>query len=157
MPVVGTPVAPSPSPSIISIDEVRAFLRDYPEKNPLLDDVEFSDEELTTSVARAVDFANMVDRPTNWTYSDFPNKLLLLMGAVSYLLMSESFRQLRNEAIYQDGNIQPVGLDNKQAAYAGLSQALRAEFRSSVSQIKISQNMETRGFYRSPLSYRAWR
>ena len=116
MPVVGTPVAPSPSPSIISIDVVRAFLRDYPEKNPLLDDVEFSDEELTTSVARAVDFANMVDRPANWTYSDFPNKLLLLMGAVSYLLMSESFRQLRNEAIYQDGNIQPVGLDNKQAA-----------------------------------------
>lgn len=157
MPVVGTPVAAPATSSIISIDEVRAFLRDYPEKNPLLDDVEFSDSELTTSIDRAIDFANIVDRPTNWTPSSFPNKLLLLMGSVSYLLMSESFRQLRNEAIYQDGNIQPVGLDNKQAAYAGLSQSLRAEFRSSVSQLKIAQNMETRGFYRSPLAYRAWR
>lgn len=157
MPVTATPVEAVASTRVISNEELREFLRDYSDKNPLLDDVEFSDHELEVAVNRTVDLANIVDRPTQWTVESFPNKLLLLMGAASYLMQSESFRQIRNEASYQDGNIQPVGIDNKQQAYAAMSQALRGEFRSMVSQIKISENMNATGFFRSPIANKLWR
>lgn len=128
-------------------------MRDYTDNNPLLDAVEFSDVEMDTAVDRAVDLANMVDRPTSWTVEQFPNKTLLLMGAAAHLLRSESFRQVRNEAQYQDGNIQPVGIDNKSQSYSGLSQALQGEFKQHVSQLKISENMNAGGGFNSPLRY----
>lgn len=151
MPVQATPVVAPSSTRVVTSEELRAFMRDYTGNNPLLDAVEFSDAEMDTAVERAVDLANMVDRPTSWTVTEFPNKTLLLMGAAAHLLQSESFRQVRNEAQYQDGNIQPVGIDNKSQSYAGISQALRAEFKQHASQIKISENMNATGGFNSPL------
>jgi len=112
---------------------VRDFLRDYTGHNPLLDDVEFSDTELATAIDRAVDIANVVDRATNWTSATFPNKYVLLTGAAHYLMQSEAFRQLRNQASYQDGNIQPVGIDDKYGQYLQLAGSLKQEFRAHVS------------------------
>lgn len=149
MPVVGTAV-PASSSAALSADNVREFLRDYAAKNPLLATVEFSDAEIETAKTRAVDHANVIGRPTNYTVGSFPNNYVLQVGVVSYLLKSEALRQLRNEATYQDGNIQPVGIDNKQAGYAQLSSMFGQEFIQMVTSIKISQNMVIRGS-RSPL------
>ncbi len=151
MPVVATPVAVPAASGVISITEVRDFLRDYAGMNPLWDDVEFSDIELATAIDRAVDIANVVDRTTSWTAISFPNKYVLLLGAAHYLMQSESFRQMRNQASYQDGNIQPIGVDDKQAMYAQMAGMLKQEFRQHVSQMKISENMNASGFIRSPL------
>ena len=66
-------------------------------------------------------------------------------------MKSESFRQLRNQATYQDGNMQPVGVDDKQALYVGMSTSLRNEFGQMVTSIKISENMGQWSHLRSPL------
>jgi hypothetical protein len=150
MPVQGTPVAPKNSEEI-SPEEVRQFLRDYSGMNPLLDDVEFSKEECEVALSRAVDLSNVLARPTSWTVSKFPNRYVLLIGATSHLLRSESFRQLRNQATYQDGNMQPIGIDDKQSLYASLGAALRNEFEQLVTTMKVSQNMQAWSNLRSPL------
>ena len=74
------------------------------------------------------------------------------MGVCSYLLKSEGIRQLRNEAMYQDGNIQPVGLDNKQQAYTALASQYLQEFTQMLTAIKIQENMSSFGQMSSPLA-----
>ena len=151
MPVVATPTGvQGASPSVTS-DQVRMFLRDYASKNPLLGDVEFSDEEIGVALQVAVDQANVIGRPTAYTVAGFPNGYVLRLGAVSYLLKSESFRQVRNEATYQDGNIQPVGIDNKQQAYLGVAGVLSQEFVQLVTSIKVAENMSLSRGMSSPL------
>ena len=150
MAVTGTPVVAAVSTDVVSADEMRDFLRDKAPNNPLLDDVEFSDTEMTTAVARAVDHANAIDRPMEWTVTSFPNKYVLLLGAGAYLMQSESFRQVRNEAQYQDGNVQPIGIDNKQSLYMGIAQSLKAEFMQLVRSIKIQDNMSKSSSLSSP-------
>ena len=73
---------------------------------------------------------------------------MLLIGTVRFLLQSESFLQIRNQATYQDGDIAPIGIDDKQAAYAQLAQVLReSEWDELVRGIKTQNNME--GAYNS--------
>ena len=147
MPVVATPVVSS----ALTSEKVREFMRDYSNMNPLLDDVEFSDKEINSAIDRAVDHANVIGRPTGYTKERFPNTYVLLLGTCSFLLKSEAFRQLRNQATYQDGNIQPVGIDDKQQLYSSLSQALSSEFNQLMMSIKISANMRASGRLASPL------
>ena len=46
MPVVATPA----TPIIVSVDQIRRFMRDYPDKNILIDDVEFSQDDINQGV-----------------------------------------------------------------------------------------------------------
>ncbi|MAG27829.1 hypothetical protein CMI47_20050 [Candidatus Pacearchaeota archaeon] len=156
MAVTGTPVVAAAA-NTITATEMREFLRDYAVQNPLLDTVEFSDTEFTTAIDRAVDHANVISRATTWAAANFPNKYALLIGAAQYILQSEAFRQVRNQATYQDGNIQPIGIDDKQAAYLGMSQALKQEYIQLVTSIKIAENMSVRGSLASPVGNRWWR
>ena len=102
MAVVATPVSQASS----QVDSLRLFIRDYFDKNPLHDDVEFTDSELEVALEQAVLHANIIGRPTSYTLSAFPNKYVLNIGAVAHLQKSEGIRQLRNQASFQDGNIQ---------------------------------------------------
>lgn len=147
------PVQATPTQAVegMSSDSVRIFLRDYTGKNPLLDDVEFSDEEIKNAMNFATDQANVIARPTSFSASSFPNKYVLLIGTCAFLMKSEAFRQIRNQATYQDGNIQPVGIDDKQSFYSALGQNLSAEFTQLVTTIKISENMSTFGRLKSPI------
>ena len=152
MAVVATPINATSSLS----SDLRFFMRDYFDKNPLHDDVEFSDEELNVALEQAVQHANVIGRPTTYTTSTFPNDYVLKLGAVSHLMKSEAMRQLRNQAQFQDGNIQGVGLDEKSGNYIQLSQMMQQEFTQHVNNIKITSNLPIRGS-RSPLGRRFFR
>jgi len=153
MSIQGTPLNKSKYDGwVIDPEEVREFLRDFPDKNPLVDGVEFSDAEAEKAIKRTISMANVVARPTSYTASNFPNDYVLLMGVCSYLLKSEATRQLRNEAMYQDGNIQPVGLDNKQQAYAALAAQFNQEFIQMLTAIKIQENLNSFGSMGSPIA-----
>ena len=147
MPIIATPTE---TPSGI-VPELRLFMRDFYDKNPLHADVEFNDSELQAALKHAVNLANVVGRPTQWTVSTFPNDYVLLVGAASHLTKTEAMRQLRNQSQYQDGNIQGVGMDEKYQSYLQISQSLASEFSGHVGQIKVTSNMHIRGF-KSPLS-----
>lgn len=141
MPVVGTPT----TPVVVSKDQVRMFLRDRADRNILLDDVQFTDAELNLAAEMAVSAFNAVTPQSTHTPSTFPEHLryLLLIGTTRFLLMTESFLQLRNQATYQDGDIAPIGIDDKQAAYAQLAQVLKAEWDELVRGVKTQSNMES--------------
>lgn len=143
MPVVGTPT----TPVAVSKDQVRMFLRDRADKNILLDEVQFSDDELNLATEMAVDAFNAVTPQTSFSPSNFPNRYVLLIGTARFLMQSESFLQARNQATYQDGDIAPIGIDDKAQLYAQLAQGLKAEWDDLVRGIKTQNNME--GAYNS--------
>jgi len=137
---------------VLTPDDVRNFMRDFPDRNILVDGVEFEDADIERALRMTISMGNAIARPTGYTVTDFPNDYVLQMGVCSYLLKSEGLRQLRNEAMYQDGNIQPVGLDNKQQAYAALASQYLQEFTQLLTAIKIQQNMSSFGRMGSPLA-----
>ena len=141
MPVVATPT----TPTVVSKDQVRMFMRDYANNNILLDDVQFTDRELNFALEMAASAFNSVTPQTNFTASSFPIHLryLLLVGTSRFLLMSESFMQVRNQATVQDGDISPIGISDKSALYAQLSQQLKAEWDELTRGIKTQNNMES--------------
>jgi hypothetical protein len=141
MSVVGTPA----TPFIITKDQVRMFLRDRADKNILLDDVQFTDDELNQATEMTVSAYNCVTPQTRHTPSSFPEhaRYLLLIGTARYLLMSESFMQVRNQATYQDGDIAPIGIDDKAALYSQMAQSLKAEWDELVRGMKTQNNMES--------------
>tara|TARA_B100000214_G_scaffold1422_1_gene1086 strand:+ start:3301 stop:3762 length:462 start_codon:yes stop_codon:yes gene_type:complete len=146
MAVIATPV----NKSNAQVDSLRLFMRDYFDKNPLHDDVEFTDEELDVALNQAVLHANVIGRPTNYTLGNFPNKYVLNIGAVAHLQKSEAIRQLRNQASFQDGNIQGVGIDDKSSSYLQIAQMMQQEFTQHVQNIKVTSNLPVSGF-RSPM------
>jgi hypothetical protein len=127
----------------LTVEDIRMFLRDLPSKNPLLlGELEFSDADLTRAMSFAVDKYNAMTPQTNLTDPSYVNRWVLMVCTCSILLRSEGLRQLRNQLITQDGNIAPVGLDEKQALYLQWADNLQAEFDGLVRQIKTQNNME---------------
>ena len=141
MPVVATPA----TPFIVTKDQVRMFMRDRANNNILLDTVQFTDDELNLAMDMAVSGFNTVTPQTNFTPQTFPShlKYLLLIGTTRFLLMSESFLQVRNQATVQDGDIAPIGIDDKAQLYAQLAASLKAEWDELTRGVKTQNNMES--------------
>jgi hypothetical protein len=141
MPVVGTPT----TPTVVSSDQIRMFMRDYANNNILLDTVQFSPDELNLALEMTASAFNAVTPQSNHTPSSFPEHLryLLLIGTARFLLTSESMMQIRNQATVQDGDIAPIGISDKAAMYAQMSQGLKAEWDELVRGVKTQNNMES--------------
>lgn len=144
MPLTGTAVI-----SPVSIDEIRMFLRDVAGQVPgtgvtniLFEVPEFSDDD----IARAVKFTTArfnVITPISNDPPDNINIWLMLIGVCEFLMLSEAFRQLRNQTSASDGDIAPVGLDDKQQQYSAIADRLKGEFEEKVKSFKISRNAES--------------
>jgi hypothetical protein len=142
VPVVATPTCPF----VVSRDQVRMFLRDYADArgNILLDTVEFTDRDLNLAIEMCVSAYNSVTPMTFLTPQSFPKNLMyvLLLGTTRFLLMSESFAQIRGQLTVQQGNISPVGISDKAMQYSQLAQSLREEWDALVRGVKTQFNME---------------
>lgn len=141
MPVVATPA----TPIVVTVDQVRRFMQDYPHKNILLDTVEFTQEEINQGVEMVTSAWNSITPisnilPQQWQAAF---KWLLVMGVAWYLLRSAAILQLRNQATYQDGDISPIGEFDKSPQYLALSQTMKAEWDQLVKDVKIQQNLES--------------
>lgn len=141
MPIVATPT----TPAVVTKDQVRMFMRDYANNNILLDEVQFTDVELNNALEMAVSAFNAITPQSNMTPQSFPSHLryLLLIGTTRFLLMSESFLQVRNQATVQDGDIAPIGISDKAALYAQLSKQLKDEWDELARGVKTQNNMES--------------
>lgn len=127
----------------LTVEDIRMFLRDLPAKNPLLlEQLEFEDKDLERAMQFALDKYNAMTPQTSVPDPSYLNRWVLMTGTCSILLRSEGLRQLRNQLITQDGNIAPVGLDEKQALYLQWADNLQAEFDGLSRQIKTQNNME---------------
>jgi len=144
MPVIATPV----TTQIITQDDIRGFLRDIAGQIPntgsyniMFDLPEFADTEIQRAIKFTTARFNVMTPPSN-DAADNISIWLMLIGVSEFLMMSEAFRQTRNQVTYQDGDIQPIGLDDKQQQYMALAQLCKAEFEEKAKAYKISRNME---------------
>lgn len=144
MPVVATPV----TPKLLNRDDIRMFMRDVAGQVPntgveniLLDNVEFSDDDVEKAIRFTVDRYNAYTPMTNITEEGL-NRYVLLNGVVCHLLKSEAVRQIRNQATAQQGDVAPIGIDDKMNPYVQLSQIFCVEFDTMAKQIKLQRNME---------------
>jgi hypothetical protein len=141
MPIVATPT----TPVIVTKKQIRMFLRDRADRNILLDDVQFDDDDLNFAVEMAVSAFNGITPQTNLTPMSFPQHLryLLLVGTARFLLTSESFLQARNQATVQDGDVSPIGIDDKAALFSQLAKGLKDEWDETARGVKTQNNMES--------------
>lgn len=126
----------------LTSEDVREFLRDYGEYNILLDNVQFTEDEIEKAMDFAVDRYNLLPPITNITRDTFPNRWLLLIGTCIHLLQSEAFLQLRNQATYRDGDVEGIGIDDKFALYQQLANSLTADWNQHAQKTKQQINME---------------
>jgi len=136
-------LVPQGNDSVITDLDIRIWLRDNdPEANLLLDDLEFTPEELRTAMTLAVDYWN--DSPPylhNFDVNSFPYRSALLNGTVANLLFIAAHRYRRNDLQY---NV-PGGAVNDQARhkeYDAVGGKLWAQFQSWVAHNKQAINME---------------
>lgn len=126
----------------LTVDKIRMFLRDMPDYNILLEDVEFTNENIELAMELTIAKFNAMTPQSNLTVPTQLNEWVLLCGTCSKLLRSEGLRQLRNQMTAQDGNISGIGVDEKQALYSAWADRLDAEFSEMAQNIKIQNNME---------------
>lgn len=141
MPIVATPS----TPIVLLEDEVRRFMRDYPDRNILLEDVEFSQEDVNQALRMVTSAYNSTTPITSITPDSWPygQEYLMLLGVAWYLIMSGTFLQLRNQATYQDGDIAPIGIDDKFPLYMALWQSLKQSWDEMVKTTKTQLNLES--------------
>lgn len=137
------PVSLQGNTTPVTTEDIRFFLRDIPDMNPLLDTVEFKDSDIERAMRFTMYKYNAMTPISYYVEPANLNGYILLLGTCSILLRSEGLRQLRNQVTAQDGNISPVGLDEKQALYAQWADRLGGEFDELAKQIKIEINMES--------------
>lgn len=123
--------------------EIRMFMRDQPEYNILLDDVEHSEEQILLAMKLTVAKWNAITPVTTLTSAEQMNEYVLLCGVCGFLLKSEGIRRVRNEVKTRDGNIAPVGLDDREDVYLKWAGHFQQEFERYTKNIKIQQNMES--------------
>lgn len=126
---------------LVTSDDVRLFMRDYAGNNILLDQVEFGTTEISKAMEFATDEWNQMVPLTSVAIENIP-KSILLLGTAAWLMQSESFLQLRNQATYNDGGVTNIGVDDKHLLYLQMSRALREEWKTTGREVKKSQNAE---------------
>lgn len=113
--------------------DIRIWLRDTdPEANVLIDDFEFSPEELRTAQTLTVDYWNEAPPAIyGYDYDKFPYRFALLRGTAANLLFIAANRFRRNEAQYNAGGLQ-FDSENKFQAYDQAGARLWEEYKQWV-------------------------
>jgi len=134
---------PSGSNTYLTDLDVRIWLRDNdPEANLLLDDFEFTPEEIRTAFTLTVDYWN--DQPPyirNYDYDKFPWRSQLLEGTAGNLLYIAANRYRRNALQYSAGGL-TVQDQEKYQQYDAAGQRLFEAYKDWVIRNKRSLNAE---------------
>lgn len=127
--------------------DVRIWLRDNdPEANLLLDDFEFTPEEIRTAMTLTVDYWN--DQPPyirNYDYTKFPFRSKLLAGTAANLLFMAANKYRRDSLQYSAGGL-TVQDKEKYQQYDAAGARLWQEYKEWVPANKRSINAE-HGFF----------
>ena len=127
---------------ILTAEEVRLFLQDRVELNPLLLGIRFTPEMIEQAMLNTVDYYNLMNPPLGIMYSieNFPYRSLLLLGTAAYLLRSGAINEAANQLSYSADGIQ-VNDKDKSQIFMSLSENLQKDFKELGQQIKMNQNI----------------
>jgi len=127
--------------SILTADQVREYISDYPEANLLLDKSEFSNTFIELCMDLAVSEFNSLTPRSGFGQDNFPSKSLLMLGTLWQMFLGRSALMARNNLSYSDGGLQ-IPIEEKYELYAGLANTYRAQFMETALRLKVAQNME---------------
>jgi len=129
----GKDVSPQGNDAPMTDMEVRLFLGDSdPAANILLDDFEFSPEEIRTAMNLAVDKWN--DTPPDiyrMDYDEFPYRSILLLGVSANLLAIAAHKYRRNSLQINAGGT-AVNDQDKSREYDAAASRLREEYLHAI-------------------------
>lgn len=149
-PVLGTPPI-SLSQSVLPnaqlnlddfVNNVREYMRDYPELNRLIAGVESSNRQIIWALLDTLDDFNTTPPFTQFSLNSFPSRSLLLRGVVCTLLESIGLLQTRNHLQFSDGGI-TVGINDKTPFIQSWLNILRNKYEDGKLKLKVSYNIES--------------
>jgi len=126
---------------VLTSDQVREFISDYPEANLLLDKAEFSNTFIELCMDLAVSEYNSLTPKTGFSLGNFPSKSLLMLGTLWQMFLGRSALTARNHLSYSDGGLQ-IAIEEKYELNRNLADTYRAQFMETAMRLKVSQNME---------------
>jgi hypothetical protein len=126
---------------VLTPEEVQVYVQDVPEKILLLDGLEFNPTQVTLCIELAISDFNMVQPPSNFNVSNFPNKSILLNGTLAKLFFGQAALLARNMMNYSDGGLQ-IPVEERYQYYIDLARTYQGEFIRAAQGYKISTNME---------------
>lgn len=135
--------APGHSNYVLSVAEIRMTLRDVdPNGNVLIDEYEYSQEEILLAIRRCVNYWNEIPPPVG-TYkpTNFPYPYHLSIGVASVLYSMAVHQKLRNDLPYSAGGL-TVQDTVKWTQYREMQDRLWQEWASWVKAKKIQKNIE---------------
>ena len=123
--------------------DVRIWLRDNdPEANKLLDDFEFTPEEIRTAMTLTVDYWN--DQPPyirSYDYDKFPYRSQLLTGTAANLLFMAAHKFRRDSLQYSAGGL-TIQDQEKYQQYDTAGGSLWGQYQDWVTRNKRALNAE---------------
>lgn len=126
------------------IDCVRLILRDFALNNILLDEVQFSDAEIDRAIEMATLRFNSTPVLTSFDWRSIPEDILF-HGVAYWLMLSESFLQLRNQVSVPADDLGVIGIDDKYQLYTQHAQQMRQTFEQHIRDWKDAYNIN-RGY-----------
>lgn len=120
---------------------VRAFMRDYPELNRLIKGEEHSDRLIAWAAIDALDDFNTTPPMTQYQFTNFPSKHLLLRGTVISLLESVGLLMTRNHLSFSDGGISSITTDSTPLIQSWI-QLFTNKYEQKKDRLKVALNIE---------------
>ena len=121
--------------------QIRIFLMDKKELNPLLRGVRWSTEDINEAINRVVDYYNETPPFINsYNANNFPHRYSLLLGVSGHLLKSASINEASNQLEYSADGV-TVQDKNKADIFSRLGSAMWEEFKEKVINLKVAQNI----------------
>ncbi|KKN98577.1 hypothetical protein LCGC14_0146890 [marine sediment metagenome] len=125
-------------------EEVRRYLRDYPELNRLIKGEEHKDIDIAISMKDAAGDYNMTppfigDLQPN----KIPTRYLtnFKLGTIIHLLQSVTLLNIRNRLTYNDGGVH-VGIFDKQPDIQNWIGMIKPQYMKTLDRYKVSLNLE---------------
>jgi len=123
------------------IDDIRLEMRDYPELNRLMEDIENSDRMIALAIRNVVDTFNGIPPAirSKFDWSTFPSRSLLITGVIGRLQRGQADLDTRNYYPASDGQ---VGIPSRQKGQMVERAAMAKwqEFKQDAGELKVSLN-----------------
>lgn len=125
----------------VTVAEVRFALRDFPELNSLLNDVEFSDNEIAYCITKPVETWNsMLPDVGQYDIHNFPWRQAHINATIGELLRIAGYNYMRNQLPYSSAGLS-VDDKNKGPSYMQLAEQESAKFKMFCQERKFEANV----------------
>lgn len=123
------------------VQEVRQFIRDFPELNRLVSGEETSDRMIAWAVIDTLDDINNTPPLIGtWRVENFPYRHLLVRGTVITILESVGLLQTRNQLNFNDGGVN-VAVSDKAPLIMNWLSMFKTTYEDKKLKWKISKNI----------------